>query len=43
MGAAEGISYLVVGGVVAWSLARKLSTGTGEPTCHSSRILLCPW
>ena len=29
LGAAEGVSYLVVGGVVLWSLARKLGTGSG--------------
>ncbi len=33
LGAAEGVSYLVVGGVVLWSLATKLSTGRGE--CHT--------
>ncbi|KAI7844249.1 hypothetical protein COHA_002047 [Chlorella ohadii] len=31
LGAAEGVSYLVVGGVVLWSLATKLSTGRGLP------------
>ncbi|PSC75232.1 hypothetical protein C2E20_1164 isoform B [Micractinium conductrix] len=31
LGAAEGVSYLVVGGVVLWSLARKLGTGSGLP------------
>ncbi|PRW58979.1 T3A5_60 isoform B [Chlorella sorokiniana] len=31
LGAAEGVSYLVVGGVVLWSLASKLSTGRGLP------------
>jgi hypothetical protein len=30
LGAAEGVSYLVVGGVLAWSLARRLSSGSGE-------------
>lgn len=31
LGAAEGLSYLVVGSVVLWSLASKLSTGRGLP------------
>ncbi|KAL4859968.1 hypothetical protein ACK3TF_000201 [Chlorella vulgaris] len=31
LGAAEGISYLVVGGIVVWSLARKLGSGSGLP------------
>lgn len=30
LGAAEGVSYLVVGGVVLWSLSTKLSSGRGE-------------
>lgn len=31
LGAAEGLSYLFVGGMVLWSLSQKLSTGRGEP------------
>lgn len=50
LGAAEGVSYLVVGSIALWSLARKLSTGNGEllaaPTAGSaaagSRLLPPP-
>lgn len=31
LGAAEGVSYLAVGGLVLWSLGRKISTGRGLP------------
>ena len=31
LGAAEGVSYLVVLGIVAWSAATKASTGSGLP------------
>ncbi|EFN52788.1 hypothetical protein CHLNCDRAFT_26478, partial [Chlorella variabilis] len=31
LGAAEGISYLVILGIVAWSAATKASTGSGLP------------
>ncbi|KAL4437989.1 hypothetical protein ABPG77_004210 [Micractinium sp. CCAP 211/92] len=31
LGAAEGVSYLVVGSIALWSLARKLRTGSGLP------------
>ncbi|CAG9466153.1 unnamed protein product [Pedinophyceae sp. YPF-701] len=31
LGAAEGVSYLVVVGIVAWSLYVKVSTGKGLP------------
>lgn len=39
LGAAEGISYLVVGGIVVWSLARKLGSGSGE--WSGSNTLIC--
>ena len=30
-GAAEGVSYLVVLGIVGWSIATKINTGKGLP------------
>ena len=31
LGAAEGIGYLAVVGIVGWSIKTKVSTGTGKP------------
>ena len=31
IGAAEGVSYLVVAGIVAWSVYTKVKTGSGLP------------
>ena len=31
LGAAEGVSYLVVAGIVGWSLTTKVRTGSGLP------------
>jgi len=46
LGAAEGISYLVVGSIVLWSLTRKITTGSGElleeqPAARSQQQTLC--
>ena len=38
-GAAEGVSYLVVGGFVVWSLGRRLRYGKSLPTGETSASL----
>jgi hypothetical protein len=38
LGAAEGISYLVVTGIVGWSLLTKVKTGSGLPAGPSGLL-----
>ena len=40
-GAVEGVSYLVVGGFVVWSLGRRLRYGKGLPTGETFVSLRC--